>query len=220
MSHADAPRVPTRKTGAADGALGKLQHLVPEEDARGTELLHGFDWGEADDGELHGADSADDPEEGVGFVHAGVERADEDDDGGVQADHVEHERVSAPGGHHVDVGQTRDRADPPRFAGAKGAAPDEEGEAHGGDGRSDSLSNPPALDRMVCAGTMAMTSAAMTAEVALPLHSAVRKATRQVATPPNQAGKKTQTSLRLMRQPSPSAPSDFQIATAVTCMPG
>ena len=58
----------------------------------------------------------------------------------------------------------------------------------------DSLSYPPATERIVCAGTTDMTSAAMTAELALPLHSAVRKATSMVATAPNHAGKKTQTS--------------------------
>ena len=61
---------------------------------------------------------------------------------------------------------------------------------------SDSLSYPPATDRMVCAGTMDMTSAAMTAELADPEHSAVRNATSTVATAPNHAGKNTQTSFK------------------------
>ena len=82
------------------------------------------------------------------------------------------------------------------------------------------MSYPPPTERMVCAGMMLMTNAATTADVPLPLHSAVRNATRSVATAPNHAGKKTQTSFRLIRYESPSALRARQMLTAVTCMPG
>jgi len=73
---------------------------------------------------------------------------------------------------------------------------------------------------MVCAGTMDITSDATTAAFLSPLHSAVSSPVSAVATAPNHAGKKTQTSLSDIRNDSPIAPSVLQMVTAVTCMPG
>ena len=83
---------------------------------------------------------------------------------------------------------------------------------------NDSLSYPPATERMVCAGTMDITNAATTAAVPLPLHSLVNNAVKNVATAPNHAGKNTHTSFRDIF--TPIALSVLHRNTAVICIPG
>mmetsp|Transcript_547 Transcript_547/g.1617 ORF Transcript_547/g.1617 Transcript_547/m.1617 type:complete len:216 (-) Transcript_547:541-1188(-) len=84
----------------------------------------------------------------------------------------------------------------------------------------DSLSYPPATERIMCAGIMAMINAAKTPAVAEPAHSAVSAPRAAVAVTPNHAGTKTQTSLSDMLRPSSLELSTRWIATAVSCMPG
>mmetsp|Transcript_38706 Transcript_38706/g.84811 ORF Transcript_38706/g.84811 Transcript_38706/m.84811 type:complete len:113 (+) Transcript_38706:1883-2221(+) len=61
-----------------------------------------------------------------------------------------------------------------------------------------SLSKPPAMERMRCAGIMAMMQAAAKPAPVLPDASAVRSARKTVASAPNHAGIVQHTSLRVM----------------------
>ena len=70
----------------------------------------------------------------------------------------------------------------------------------------------------MCAGTIAITSAATTAPVPLPLHSFVNSATKTVATAAKYAGKNTQTSFNDIF--NPIALKTRQRNTAVICIPG
>ena len=62
----------------------------------------------------------------------------------------------------------------------------------------DSLSYPPPTERMMCAGRIAMISAAAAPETYDCVHSPVRSPRKTVAEMPNHAGTKQQTSLRLI----------------------
>merc|ERR1719163_1688555 len=66
------------------------------------------------------------------------------------------------------------------------------------DTATDSLSKPPATERMMCAGMIAMTKPAATAAPELPEVSYVSRARRIVATPPSHDGTRQHTLFRLV----------------------
>jgi hypothetical protein len=82
----------------------------------------------------------------------------------------------------------------------------------------DSLSYPPATERIMCAGTMLMMTAAAAPAEREPEHSAASSPRNHVADTPNHAGTRQHTSLRLIFEPS--ALSVFLMTTEVICMPG
>mmetsp|Transcript_112440 Transcript_112440/g.318083 ORF Transcript_112440/g.318083 Transcript_112440/m.318083 type:complete len:215 (+) Transcript_112440:790-1434(+) len=109
--------------------VAERQHLVPQEGQERAHLLKGPERRPANGRDLDRTQRADRVEQGVGPVDAGVEPAQGHKHGRVDADHVDHEDVASPGGHHVDVGKARQDPVRPRAGRPHGPQPEPEGHA-------------------------------------------------------------------------------------------
>ena len=73
-------------------------------------MLRGFDGLEPDEGDLHGAEEADDEEGVVGDIDPLRESSHEEEHKHVEGDQIDDEDVASPCGHHVEVGHGRQGA--------------------------------------------------------------------------------------------------------------
>ena len=116
--------------------VNQSEDLVDEEDDERRDLLHALERRPCDDGDLHGANRADDEEERVRLVHAWREAPAEQQHCGVEPNHVDDKGVAAPCGNHVHIGEASQGADGPRTGIAQRAGPHVEHHHHRGDLRT------------------------------------------------------------------------------------